>query len=211
MERCERGIVYIDECDKIRKFGGNVSISRDVSGESVQHALLKIVEGDVVNVPKVRAYSGNNNSRASPHEKQETGRKTPRGDFLQMDTTNILFICGGAFSGLEGIINKRMDAVSIGFGAQMKKQLSYQKVQATYFDNTIPLDLIEYGIIPEFIGRYPVIVSTKGLHRENLVDILTVPKNSLIKQYKYSFAMLDVDFNVSECGLAEIANTAFVE
>ena len=104
-----------------------------------------------------------------------------------------------------------MDAASIGFGAQMKKQLSDQKVQATYFDNTIPLDLIQYGIIPEFIGRYPVIVSTKGLHRENLVDILTVPKNSLIKQYKYSFAMLDVDFNVSECGLAEIANTAFVE
>ena len=211
MERCERGIVYIDECDKIRKFGGNVSISRDVSGEGVQHALLKIVEGDVVNVPKVRAHPGNNNSRASPHEKQETGRKNPRGDFLQMDTTNILFICGGAFSGLEGIINKRMDAASIGFGAQMKKQLSDQKVQATYFDNTIPLDLIEYGIIPEFIGRYPVIVSTKGLDRENLVDILTVPKNSLIKQYKYSFAMLDVDFNVSECGLAEIANTAFVE
>ena len=211
MERCERGIVYIDECDKIRKFGGNVSISRDVSGEGVQHALLKIVEGDVMNVSKVRAHPGDNNSCASPHEKQETGRKTPRGDFLQMDTTNILFICVGAFSSLEGIINKRMDASSIGFGAQMKKQLSDQKFQATYFDNTIPLDLIEYGIIPEFIGRYPVIISTKGLHRENPVAILTVPKHSPIKQYNYSFAMLDVDFNASECGLAEIVNTYFVE
>jgi ATP-dependent Clp protease ATP-binding subunit ClpX len=140
---------------------------------------------------------------------QEPGRKNPRGDFLQIDTTNILFICGGAFAGLERIVNHRTNAASIGFGAEMKQQIEDPEVQGRCFDNVIPKDLVEFGMIPEFVGRFPVIVATKGLDLDNLVDILTVPRNSIIKQYRRLFAIDDVKFHVTECGLREIANTAF--
>ena len=153
-----------------------------------------------------------NNSHNSPNPKmlkKEPGRKNPRGDFLQIDTSNILFICGGAFGGLERIINSRMDAASIGFGAQMKKSLDDHAVQGRYFDNVIPKDLVQYGMIPEYVGRFPVIVSTKGLDEKDLIDILTVPKNSLIKQYRYLFAMNDVDLHITSCGLTAIAEIAF--
>jgi ATP-dependent Clp protease ATP-binding subunit ClpX len=217
IERCQRGIVYIDEADKVRKSGSNVSISRDVSGEGVQHALLKIVEGNVVNVPKVSKKCRTNfeylickmhltNLFCFP---KDPGRKNPRGDFLQIDTTNILFICGGAYSGLEKIINRRLDAASIGFGAQMKKAVDDPKVQGRYFDKAIPKDLVEYGMIPEFVGRFPVIVSTQGLDIDNLCDILTQPKNSIMKQYSRMFAMDNVNFHITEDGLEEIAKTAF--
>jgi ATP-dependent Clp protease ATP-binding subunit ClpX len=147
-------------------------------------------------------------SSSPPSATQEPGRKNPRGDFLQIDSTNILFIAGGAFSGLERIINKRMDAASIGFGATMKKNVDDASVQGRYFDNAIPKDLVEYGMIPEFVGRFPVITTTKGLDLDNLVDILTKPRNSLMKQYKRLFNMDDVDFHVTEDGLLEIAKIA---
>jgi ATP-dependent Clp protease ATP-binding subunit ClpX len=128
---------------------------------------------------------------------------------LQIDTSNILFICGGAFGGLERIVNQRTNAASIGFGAEMKREVEDPTIQGQCFDDVIPKDLVEYGMIPEFVGRFPVIVSTKGLDLDNLVDILTEPKNSIIKQYRRLFAIDDVKFHITDCGLQEIAKTAF--